>query len=261
MKRIKALNKELSIAVVGKYFGTGDYTLSDSYISVIEAIKHACWSEGVKPVLTWVNSEQFEQDPASLGTLSNYKGIIVPGGFGERGIEGIIMAIHYAREHNIPYLGLCYGMQLACVEFARNVVGLKEANSMEIDPKTKTPIIHINPMQVRNVVEKNYGATMRLGSYDCKLSAGTKSAKAYGKNIVSERHRHRYEFNNDYRQQLVDAGLVIAGLNPEQDLVEIVELKDHPFFVGVQFHPEFQSYPEHPHPLFKVFVSAAKKGK
>ena len=261
VKRIKGLNKEMPIAVVGKYFGTGDYTLSDSYISVIEAIKHACWSEGVKPVLTWVNSEQFEKDPASLNTLSNYKGVIVPGGFGERGIEGIIRAIQYVREHKIPYLGLCYGMQLASIEFARHVVGLKGANSMEINPKTKTPIIHINPMQARNVVEKKYGATMRLGSYDCELTAGTKSAKAYGKKTVSERHRHRYEFNNEYRKQLVDAGLVIAGINPEQDLVEIIELKDHPFFVGVQFHPEFQSNPENPHPLFKAFVSAAKKGK
>ncbi len=261
VKKIKGLKKEMRIAVVGKYFGTGDYTISDSYISVIEAIKHACWTNGVKPKLTWVNSETFEKDPSSVKTLSDYEGVIVPGGFGERGVEGIISAIRYVRENKIPYLGLCYGMQLACIEFARNVVGLKEANSTEIKPKTKDPVIHLNPLQARNVVEKKYGATMRLGSYVCELAKGTKSFKAYGEKIITERHRHRYEFNNDYRQKLVDAGLVIAGLNPDQDLVEIVELPDHPFFVGVQFHPEFKSQPLNPHPLFKAFVKAAMGGK
>ncbi|MEK7118100.1 MAG: CTP synthase, partial [Patescibacteria group bacterium] len=259
VKKIKGLKREMRIAVVGKYFGTGDYTLSDSYISVIEAIKHACWSQGLKPNLTWVNSETFEKDPASLKTLSDFDGIIVPGGFGERGIEGIISAIRYAREKKIPYLGLCYGMQLACIEFARNVVGLKDASSTEIKPKTKDPVIHLNPLQARNVTEKKYGATMRLGSYSCDLMKGTKSFKAYGEKTISERHRHRYEFNNEYREQLEKAGLIIAGVNPEQDLVEIIELPDHPFFVGVQFHPEFQSQPLNPHPLFKAFVKAAMK--
>lgn len=259
VKKIKNVKRELNIGIVGKYFGTGDFTLSDSYISVIESIKHACWSEGVKPKLTWINSETFEKDPSAVKTLSDYDGIIVPGGFGERGVEGIMTAIRYVRENKIPYLGLCYGMQLACIEYARNVVGLKDANTTEIKSKTPHPIIHLNPMQARNVVEKKYGATMRLGAYACELVSGTKAAKAYGKKTVMERHRHRYEFNNAYLQPLTDAGLIVSGVNPEQGLVEIVELKDHPFFVGVQFHPEFLSRPLSPHPLFKAFVKASKK--
>lgn len=259
VKKIKSVKRDLNIGIVGKYFGTGDFTLSDSYISVIESIKHACWAEGVKPKLTWINSETFEKDPSAVKTLSDYDGIIVPGGFGERGVEGIIAAIRYVRENKIPYLGLCYGMQLACIEFARHVVGMKEAHTTEIKPKTKEPVIHLNPMQARNVVEKKYGATMRLGAYACELVAGTKAQKAYGKKNVMERHRHRYEFNNAYLQPLTDAGLVISGMNPEQGLVEIVELKDHPFFVGVQFHPEFLSRPLQPHPLFQAFVKASKK--
>jgi CTP synthase len=259
VKKIKSVKRELNIGIVGKYFGTGDFTLSDSYISVIESIKHACWSQGVKPKLTWINSETFETSPSEVKILSDHDGIIVPGGFGKRGVEGIITAIRYVREHQIPYLGLCYGMQLACIEFARHIVGFKEANTTENEPKTKHPIIYLNPMQARNVVEKKYGATMRLGAYSCELVAGTKAHKAYGKKKISERHRHRYEFNNDYLKPLMDAGLVISGVNPEQNLVEIIELKNNPFFVGVQFHPEFQSRPLNPHPLFVGFVKAAKK--
>lgn len=259
VKKLKSLKRELNVGIVGKYFGTGDFTLSDSYITVIEAIKHASWSEGVKPKLTWINSEEFEKDPGKLKMLSDYDGIIVPGGFGERGVEGIIAAIRYVRENNIPYLGLCYGMQLACIEFARHVVGLKDAHTTEISPETVDPIIHLNPMQARNVVEKKYGATMRLGSYPCELVVGSKAYKAYGKKSIAERHRHRYEFNNAYREALTKAGLIISGVNPEQDLIEIIELKDHPFFIGVQFHPEFLSRPLEPHPLFRAFVKAAKK--
>lgn len=261
VKKIKGLKRELKIGIVGKYFGTGDFTLADSYISVIEAIKHACWSQGVRPSLTWINSEAFEKDPSKVKTLSAYDGIIVPGGFGERGVEGIIRAIRFVREKGIPYFGLCYGMQLASIEFARHVVGLKDADTTENHAKTSTPIIHLNPMQARNVVEKKYGATMRLGAYRCDLSPGTKAYKAYGKKTISERHRHRYEFNNEYRDRLVKAGLVVSGVNPEQDLVEIIELKKHPFFVGVQFHPEFQSRPLSPHPLFVEFVKAASRMK
>ncbi|MBI5370326.1 CTP synthase [Candidatus Uhrbacteria bacterium] len=259
VKKIKSLRRELNIGIVGKYFGTGDFTLSDSYISVIESIKHACWSQGVKPKLTWINSETFEKNPSQLKTLSSYDGIIVPGGFGERGVEGIIAAIQYVRENKIPYFGLCYGMQLACIEFARHVVGLKEAHTTEINPKIKVPIIYLNPLQARNVVEKKYGATMRLGAYACELVSGTKARKAYGKQMISERHRHRYEFNNAYLETLRDAGLVISGVNPQQHLIEIIELKNHPFFVGVQFHPEFQSRPLDPHPLFLAFVKASMK--
>ncbi len=259
--KIKSLKKEVHIAVVGKYFGTGNYTLSDSYISVIESIKHASWANNVKPVLTWVNSEDFEKDPSRVKELGKFDGIIVPGGFGERGVEGILNAIRYAREKKVPYLGLCYGLQLACVEFARNVLGYKDANTMEVNPKTSHPIIYANPMQAKNIQEKKYGATMRLGSYDCLLKKGTKVYKAYGEELITERHRHRYEFNNKYLEEMDNAGLRAVGINPETELLEMIELDNHPFFVGTQAHPEFKSRPQEPHPLFREFVKAAVKGK
>jgi len=259
VKKIKNGLKEVKIAVVGKYFGTGKFTLADSYISVIEAVKHGCWFHNAKPVLDWIDSEDFENDPASIKKLGEYDGVIVPGGFGTRGVEGIIKAINFARVNNKPYLGLCYGMQLACVEFARNVLGKKEAHTVEFDQKTKDPIIHVNPKQAKNIRESRYGGTMRLGAYDCMLRKGTKVRKAYGVDSISERHRHRYEFNNDYREEIEKAGLEIVGINAESDLVEIVELANHPFFVGVQFHPEFKSRPMRPHPLFREFARAALK--
>ncbi|MBU1895841.1 CTP synthase [Patescibacteria group bacterium] len=250
-------NGTVKIAVVGKYFGTGDYTLSDSYISVIEAVKHASWFSGYNPQLDWVDSEEFEKNPKKLENLKNYDGIIVPGGFGTRGVEGIISAIKYARENKIPYFGLCYGMQLASVEFVRNVLGKKDANTVEMDENSPEPVIHINPRQARNMKESRYGGTMRLGAYDAKLKEGSKVREAYGKEIISERHRHRFEFNNDYCDAIDQAGLKVVGVNPDIDLVEIVELEDHPFFVGVQFHPEFKSRPISPHPLFREFIKAA----
>ncbi|HRH23188.1 MAG TPA: CTP synthase [Candidatus Magasanikbacteria bacterium] len=249
--------REIKIAVVGKYFGTGNFTLADSYISVIEAIKHASWSQSVRPVLEWVDSEEFESDPKSIKNLSNFDAVIVPGGFGTRGVEGIISAIEYVRKNNIPYLGLCYGMQLACIEFARHILKKTDAHTVEVNSKTKNPIIHINPMQATNVREQKYGGTMRLGAYDCALRKDTKVYKAYGADVISERHRHRYEFNNDYREEMDAAGLQVVGINPETDLVEIVELANHPYFVGVQFHPEFKSRPMRPHPLFVGLVKAA----
>lgn len=255
--KIHKLDKELNIAVVGKYFSTGNFVLSDAYISVIESIKHACWAVGRKPKLTWIDSMDIEKNGTAV--LKGFDGIAVPGGFGSRGIEGIISAIRFARENKVPYYGLCYGMQLACVEFARNVVGLKGAHTTEVDPKTKHPIVHVMPDQAKKMLEKNYGGSMRLGAWDCRIAAGTVSRKAYGAEIVSERHRHRYEFNNDYRDQLVEAGLTVAGTTPDGQLVEIVEIKNHPFFVGVQFHPEFQSSPLKPHPLFLAFAKAAAK--
>ncbi len=255
--KIKKPTDDLKIAVVGKYFTTGGFVLSDVYISVIESIKHACWAVGRKPALTWIDAMEIEKNGTDC--LKGFDGIVVPGGFGSRGIEGIIAAIGFARENKVPYYGLCYGMQLACVEFARNVVGLKGANTTEIDAKAKHPVIHVMPDQEKKMLKKDYGASMRLGSWDCKVAAGTHSRKAYGAEIVSERHRHRYEFNNAYRDQLVAAGLVVAGTTPDGKLVEIVELKDHPFFVGVQFHPEFQSSPLKPHPLFLAFAKAAVK--
>ena len=261
VKLIKNVKKEVHIAVVGKYFTTGEFMLADSYISVIESIKHAAWANKVKPVLTWLNSEDYEKHPAKLKELSKYDGMVVPGGFGTRGVEGIIKAIEYTRVHKIPYFGLCYGMQLATVEFARHVCGLKDAQTTEVDVKTKNPVIHIMPEQLQNVENKRYGGSMRLGAYDCWLEKGTRARDAYKENLISERHRHRYEFNNDYKDLFVKKGLVISGTNPQKNLVEIIELpkEKHPWFVGVQFHPEFQSRPLRPHPLFREFIKAALK--
>ncbi|MFA7315052.1 MAG: CTP synthase [Candidatus Magasanikbacteria bacterium] len=261
VNKIENSKKEIKIALIGKYFDTGKFTLSDSYISVIEAIKHACWFSDVKPVLTWINSEEFEKNKNKVKDLKNFDGIIVPGGFGTRGVEGIINAIQFARENKVPYFGLCYGMQLASIEFVRNVLGKKKANTVEMDPKTTEPVIHINPNQESNVKNHRYGGTMRLGAYDCALRHDTKVFEAYGQDVISERHRHRYEFNNDYRDEMNNAGLEVVGINPESDLVEIIELKNHPFFVGTQFHPEFKSRPMKPHPLFREFVKAILKLK
>jgi CTP synthase len=254
---VKNAKKPVKIAVVGKYFGTGNYTLSDSYISVIEAVKHAAWANGAKPEMTWVDAEKYEAEPGLTKELKQFDAVIVPGGFGTRGIEGIINAIRFARENNIPYLGLCYGMQLATIEFARNVLGIKDAHTVECDASTPNPIIHINPNQALNVAENRYGGTMRLGAYNCELLKGSKVQKLYKDESISERHRHRYEFNNNYREQLHNAGMQIVGINKEADLVEIIELADHPYFVGSQFHPEFKSRPLHPHPLFVGLIKAA----
>ncbi len=256
-KKIRGLKKSMKIAIVGKYFGTGDFTLADSYISVIEAIKHGAWDRGVKPELTWIDSETYEQTPNRLQELSTFDAIIVPGGFGTRGIEGIISAIRFVREHNIPYLGLCYGMQLASIEFARTVLHLAGANTVECDPQSPYPIIHVNPQQAKNIRENRYGATMRLGAYRCVLKKGSQTQKLYKADEISERHRHRYEFNNEYRERMEQAGFEIVGVNPETNLAEIIELKNHPYFIGTQFHPEFKSRPLRPHPLFVGLVAAA----
>lgn len=258
-KQIENYKKVVNIGVVGKYFATGDYVLSDVYISVIEALKHAAWANRAKPVLHWINAEDFETNPKKLRELKKMDGILVPGGFGSRGVEGIISTIEYARHHRIPYLGICYGMQLAVIEFARHVAVLKEAHTAEVDAKSVHPVIHIMPDQEKQLLENSYGGTMRLGAYPCVLENQTISAKSYGQAAISERHRHRYEFNNQYREMLVEKGLILAGLSPDQHLVEIIELPSdkHPFFVGVQFHPEFKSRPQSPHPLFRDFIKAA----
>lgn len=256
-RKIKTLRRTVSIGIVGKYFNTGDFTLSDSYISVIESIKHASWHLGFQPKISWLDAEEYEKDPKKLRELSRYDGIIVPGGFGSRGVEGKILAVEYVRKHKIPYLGLCYGLQMAVIEFARNVCKLKNANTTEVNPKTPYPVIDVMPEQLVNIKDKKMGATMRLGAYPCQLKPGTISRKAYGATRISERHRHRYEVNNDYRTLFESAGLTIAGINPGRNLVEIIELKNHPFFVGVQFHPEFKSRPLAPHPLFRAFIRAA----
>ncbi|MEK7167722.1 MAG: gamma-glutamyl-gamma-aminobutyrate hydrolase family protein, partial [Patescibacteria group bacterium] len=202
----------------------------------------------------------YEKDKKALKELDDYNCLVVPGGFGSRGIEGKILAIQYARENKIPYLGLCYGMQLAAIEFVRHVCGKKDAHTTEIDPKTKNPVIHIMPEQAVKLSKKQYGNTMRLGACPCILKKGSLAEKLYGKSRISERHRHRYEFNNAFRNMVEKKGLVLSGTSPDKSLVEIIELAGHPFFVGVQFHPELKSRPLNPHPLFLGLVRAGMKG-
>ena len=254
---IRNAKETIKIGIIGKYFETGSFTLTDSYISVIEAVKHASYSQNRKPEIVWLSAEKYEQDPNSLKELSNYDGIIVPGGFGNRGTEGKIKAIEFCRKNKVPFLGLCLGMQLATIEFARNVCQIPDAGSRELSENCQNPVIDVMLEQKELLKDKNYGGTMRLGAYNCRLVPETISHKAYGRDTISERHRHRYELNNEYREILKKNGLVMAGLNPEKDLVEIVEVKDHPFFVATQFHPEFKSRPLRPHPLFKQFVKQA----
>lgn len=261
--KFKKAKIELNIAVIGKYFDTGDFVLSDAYVSVIEAIKFSSYWEGAMPKLTWINSKEYELDPKKISDLKKYDGIIVPGGFGESGIEGVIMAIEYARTHKIPYLGLCYGMQLAVIEYARNVIGWKDAHTAEINPKSSHVIIDIMPEQKKLLEENKYGATMRLGAYTAHLKEGTHAFGAYGKKEISERHRHRYEVNPEYISEIEKAGIVFSGTSPDGRLMEIAELPKsvHPFFLGTQFHPELKARPLHPHPLFSAFVEAAKNNK
>jgi len=259
VKTIKGAKEKVKIGIVGKYFKTGDFVLSDSYISVIESIKHAAWSFGKEAEVKWLSAEKYEKDKKKLKEIEDLDGVIVPGGFGSRGTEGKINVIQYCRENNIPFFGLCLGMQLAVIEFARHVCGLKDAHSTELDPKTKNPVIDIMADQKKLLKDKDYGGTMRLGAYKCALKKGTKSYQAYGKKNIEERHRHRYEFNNQYKKVLNKNGIVFAGQNPKRDLVEIIELEKHPFFVGVQFHPEFKSRPLNPHPLFKKFIKTCIK--
>jgi CTP synthase len=263
--RIHAAEKPLRIGVIGKYFTTGGFVLSDAYISVIEALKHASWAQGRKPELVWIDAERLERSRSVAAVLGGLDGIVVPGGFGKRGIEGKLKAIRYAREQKIPYLGLCYGMQLMVVEYARNVARITRAHTTEIEAKTPHPVIDILPEQKELLLEKKLGASMRLGAWKCRLEPKTLAAEAYGGTarrgrVVSERHRHRYEVNSDYVPRLEKAGLVVSGINPERELVEVVELpkKTHPFFLGTQFHPELQSTPLLPHPLFMAFITAAR---
>lgn len=259
-ERMAASTKPVKIGFIGKYLSTGDFVLTDAYISVLEAIKHAAWAIGRKPEIVWINAEELEKHPNTVAkTLRGVDGILVPGGFGTRGIEGKILAIQYAREHKIPYLGLCYGLQLATVEFARHVLGLKDANTTEIDKETKNPVIHLMNEQEGRMSNKNYGGTMRLGAYPCDLRAGSLARKLYGAARISERHRHRYECNPKYRLELEAKGLLATGLSPDGELVEIVELKNHPFFMASQFHPEFLSRPFRPHPMFLGFLKAASE--
>lgn len=250
LDRIKNPKHTVKIAVVGKYI-----ELKDAYKSVYESLTHGGIANHTKIELLLVDSENIEKQGAEK-YLKQAHGIVVPGGFGTRGTEGMILASQYAREHNIPYFGLCLGMQMAVVDFARNVLKLKSANSTEFEPKSKHPVIDIMEDQ-KAITQK--GASMRLGSCKCILKKNTHAQKAYGTASVMERHRHRYEFNNAYLEKIENSGVIISGTNPDKNLVEIIELKNHPWFVGVQFHPELQSKPLHPHPLFKAFVEAALK--
>mgnify|MGYP000608869493 CR=1 FL=1 len=259
IKKVKNIKKEIKIGICGKYFKSGDFVLMDAYISIIEAIKHAAWSLNTNPIIQWLDAENFERNPQNLKLLKKMNGIIVPGGFGKRGTEGKIKTISFCRKEKIPYFGLCFGMQLAVVEYARNVCGLKEAHSTEIDPKTKYPVVDILLEQKAFLKEKKFGGTMRLGENKIIIRRGTISYKAYKSEFIFERFRHRYELNNEFRDILEKKGLVMAGINPEKNLVDIIELKDHPFFVGVQFHPEFKSKPLNAHPLFKEFIKACLK--
>ncbi len=266
--KTKNAMKEVHIAIVGKYFSTGDFVLSDAYLSVIEAVKYAAYENGAKPKITWLSAEEFEGDKSaqkrSLKKLSKYDGIIVPGGFGSRGIEGKLAVIKYVRENKIPYLGLCYGMQLMVVEYARNILDWKDANTAEINPNSTHLVIDIMPDQKKKMKEENYGGSMRLGAYPAVFKNGSIAKKSYaGAEEISERHRHRYEVNPEYITEIEKAGLVFSGISPDGTLMEIAELpeQEHPFFLGTQFHPELQARPLAPHPLFVEFVKAAMKAK
>lgn len=269
----KKKKHQVTIAIIAKYIATGDYELKDSYHSLIEALMHASWHNDTELKLSFINAENLEKDNKSeMKKLTEADGIIVPIGWGERGVEGKIKAITYSREHKVPYLGLCYGMQLASIEFAREVVGLKGAHTTEVDPNTPHPIIHDIPFDEKFQRIKGQGASMRLGAYDCILKPKTLAHQIYSKykefkdaakNMISERHRHRYEFNNDYRKQLEDKGFVISGTSPDDFFVEMIELPQtmHPFFIATQAHPEYKSRPLHPHPIFIEYLLAATKQK
>jgi len=269
---IKRLKKEVNIGIVGKYYKSGNFDLKDSYVSVLEAINHASWEFGIKPNIHWIVSDDLEKDPSMLKELSNLDGIIVPQGWGSRGSEGKIMAIKYVRENKIPYLGLCYGMQMAVIEFARDVLGLKDANSEEVNPRSKNKVIHLMDYQKELLENKQYGGTIRLGSYPCSVNTDSllySTYKKYGNGLyhtlplIDERHRHRYEFNNEYRELFEKSDMKIVGKSPDDMLVEAIEIskEKHPFFIATQYHPELKSRFLEPHPLFLGFVKACMKKK
>ncbi len=265
----KEKKKEIEIAIIGKYFGTGEYQIRDSYAALFDAIDHASWKIGVKVKTKWVDAEKVEKEGLEK-QIGKPDGIIVPIGWGERGTEGMIAAASYARKKKIPYLGLCYGMQLAVIAYARDMLGLKTASSQEIDPKSKDLVIHLIPSQKELMERRAYGGTMRLGSWEAIVKKGTKAYEIYKKHggmidektgLTSERHRHRYEFNDEYAKELENKGLIISARSVVENLVEIIELseKDHPFYMGTQGHPEYKSRPLSPHPLFLEFIKACSK--
>lgn len=253
----------LPIAVVGKYFNSGDFVLSDVYISVLEALKTAGYHNGTKVQISYLSSQDFETGKLPLEELDKYAGVLIPGGFGATGVEGKIKVIQYIREHQIPFFGLCYGMQLAVVEYARHMAGMPDAHTAEIDPTSAHPVIAVMETQKENVATGNLGGTMRLGGYPCLLKEGTVAREAYNKAEIRERHRHRYEVNPAFVAQIEEAGLVFSGTSPSGELMEIAELPKsvHPFFLGTQFHPELLSRPLHSHPLFLAFIKASIENK
>lgn len=257
--KIKKIEKEVTIGIVGKYFNFK--SCKDTYISVIESVNHASWNLNYKPKILWLDSEKYETNPKLLEELKDLDGILMPGGFGKRGTEGMILVADYARKNKIPYFGLCFGMQILTIAYARSILGYKDANSVEMNPKTKYPIIATMADQVEKIKSKNYGGTMRLGAYKAKLKEGSIAESSYGKKEVMERHRHRYEVNPEYIEVLEKVGLVFSGKSPSGVLMEIAELpkKVHPFYLGTQFHPEFLSRPLAPHPLFTAFIKACVK--
>ena len=250
VENISKQDQEVNIGLVGKYVG-----LHDAYLSVAEALRHAGYAQHAKVQIHWIDSETLTAENVA-DTLKGMDGMILPGGFGNRGIEGMILATEYVRKNNIPFFGICLGMQIAVIEYARNVAGISDANSGEFDEQCRHKVIDFMPGQ-SDTIDK--GGTLRLGAYPCRILSGTTMERCYGKNEISERHRHRYEFNNDYRQQMTDAGLTLSGMSPDDLLVETVELTDRPFYLGVQFHPEFKSRPNRPHPLFMGFIGASLK--
>ncbi len=253
LERLKHPSKEVKISVVGKYIA-----LPDAYKSIYEALTHAGIANDARVNINKVDSEELEKTKDIEKILGDSDGILIPGGFGNRGIEGKIKAAQFAREKKIPYFGICLGMQVATIEFARHVCGMADANSTEFDPKTEFPVISLLAEQQK---VKDMGATMRLGAYSCELEKSSKAGQAYKKEKIEERHRHRYEFNGKYRKRMEEKGALIAGINPSKDLVEILEIKDHPWFVACQFHPEFKSHPEQAHPLFRQFITASIQNK
>ena len=257
LTKVSQAKKKVKIGIAGKYQTAGDYTLRDAYISIVEALKHAGWQLGIQPEIIWLDAEKLTR-PENLRVLANIDGLIVPPGWGSRGVEGKIKAINFVREKKIPFLGLCFGMQMAVIEFSRNALALVGANSTEVNPKTKHPVIDIMPNQEKYLAKHQYGATIRLGAWPCQLKTGSQLERIYGQTKISERHRHRYEVNNYYRQKLAEAGLIFSGVSPDNQLVEAIELPKtvHPFFVGTQFHPEYQSRPLSPHPIFQAFLKA-----
>lgn len=259
LAKTEKVQKKVKIVLVGKYFTSGEFSLEDSYICVLEAVKHASFQLGFRPEISWVDAEEIEKK--GVASLAGFDGIIVPQGWGSRGTEGKILAAQYARENKIPYLGLCFGMQMAVIEFARHVLGFTKANSTEVNPKTPYPVIHIMPRQEEYLKKGQYGGTIRLGLWPCKIYPKTKLYLAYSKSIkspsiVNERHRHRFEFNNKYRLVFEKAGMIFSGNSPDRKLIEAIELSDHPFFLGTQFHPELKSRPLTPHPIFLAFIQA-----